>query len=212
MSDRRSADDGKAKQASIEKMSGKKTRKKVSRADGEVKPRLVDSDDGAVQNATRTVSNVRGPRTVPQRPISSHNNSSPSQDSIKVRPVLKLLNGLLTLLVVIVIGAGALVYYMQAAVDATGPLTEAKLLVIPRNDGTQQIAERLEKEGMVGDKRTFLAGLYTIRGASLMPGGRTINLKAGEYEIKPGASIRTIIDLLSEGRSVLTRVTLCRKD
>ena len=122
--------------------------------------------------------------------------------------MLKLLNGILTLVVVVLLGVGGTVYYMQAAVDSEGPLTDAKLLVIPRNDGTQDIAERLEKQGMVGDKRMFLAGLYTMRAASLMPGGHTFNLKAGQYEIKPHASIRSIVETLSEGRSVLTKVTV----
>lgn len=159
------------------------------------------------KNPPQPLSNARGPRTVPQRP-QARGGTAEGQASKKVRPVLKLLNGLLTLLVVVLIGAGSAIYYLQAAVDAEGPLREGKLLVIPRNDGTQQIAERLEAEGMVGDRRIFLAGLYTLRGASLVPGGRTLNLKAGEYEIKPGASIRTIIDTLSEGRSVLMRVTM----
>jgi UPF0755 protein len=122
--------------------------------------------------------------------------------------VLRLLNGLLTLFVATLIAFGGAAYYMQAAVDAQGPLREPKLLVVPRNDGTQQIAERLEAEGIVGDRRMFLAGLYALRLASLTPGGRTINLKAGEYEIKPGASIRALIDTMSEGRSVLMRVTV----
>ncbi len=161
----------------------------------------------AVQNTVRTLSSLQGPRTVPQRPRAKGEGGLGS-DSKKVRPVLKLLNGLLTALAVLVLALGGTIYYLQAAVDAQGPLREAKLLVVPRNDGTQQIAERLEKEGIVGDKRMFLAGLYTLRGASLMPGGRTINIKAGEYEIKPGASIRSIVEIMSEGRSVLMRVTV----
>ena len=162
--------------------------------------------DLVATKAPRTIATSLGPRTVPLRPRGV---DADGRQDRKVRPVLKLLNGMLTLLVMTMIGLGGLAYYLQAAVDVDGPLAEAKLLVIQRNDGTQQIAERLEKEGMVGDKRLFLAGLYTLRAATLMPGGRgPINLKAGEYEIKPGASIRSIIDVLSEGRSVLMRVTI----
>jgi UPF0755 protein len=147
---------------------------------------------------------------VPQRPRDERNGRAGAGETggTKGRPVLKLLNGFLTFFAVVLLALGGTAYYLVAAVDADGPLKEAKLLVVPRNDGTQQIAERLEKEGMVGDKRMFLAGLYALRMATMVPGGRTINLKAGEYEIKPGASIRTLVDTMSEGRSVLMRITV----
>jgi UPF0755 protein len=157
--------------------------------------------------SVRTVSAANGPRTVPRRPRGGSADAYEAEGK-RGRPVLKLLNGFLTFFAVVLLGLGGAAYYLVAAVDADGPLKEPKLLVVPRNDGTQQIAERLEKDGMVGDKRMFLAGLYGLRLASMVPGGRTINLKAGEYEIKPGASIRAIVDTMSEGRSVLMRVTV----
>jgi UPF0755 protein len=205
MSERRGPDDtGGPRPSAVKKAGGTKRRAKTAAATDVAKLSSTPPEP-AVQNVTRTLSSTQGARTVPQRPRSKGDEGGNGK---KVRPVLKLLNGLLTLLVVIVLGVVGTGYYLHAAVDAEGPLKEAKLLVIPRNDGTQQIAEKLEKDGMVSDRRLFLAGLYTLRGASLMPGGRTINLKAGEYEIKPGASIRTIIDTMSEGRSVLMRVTV----
>ena len=148
-----------------------------------------------------TITTAQAARTVPKRPQAG-------AEAKKVRPVLKLLNGLLTLIVVALLAVGGLVYYMQAAVDADGPLPVARLLVIPRNDGIQQIAERLEHEGIVSDRHMFLAGVYTMRAASIMPGGRTYTLKAGQYEIKPNASIRSIVETLSEGRSVQVKVTI----
>ena len=156
---------------------------------------------------SRTVPVSLAARTVPQRPRSARDVAQ-DREGRKVPPVLRFLNGLLTLLVVTLIGVGGTAYYLQAAVDAEGPLRDAKLLVIPRNDGTQQIADRLEKEGMVSDRRMFLAGLYMLRLTSLAPGGRTLNLKAGEYDIKPGSSIRGIIDTLSDGKTVLVKVTV----
>jgi UPF0755 protein len=163
--------------------------------------------------AVRTVSAALGPRSVPQRPRDARGTGNVrvgtgESSGIKGRPVLKLLNAFLTFFAVILLALGGTAYYLVAAVDSDGPLKEPKLLVVPRNDGTQQIAERLEKEGIVGDKRMFLAGLYALRMATMVPGGRTINLKAGEYEIKPGASIRSLVDTMSEGRSVLMRITV----
>ena len=122
--------------------------------------------------------------------------------------MLKLLNGLLTFFVVTLLACSGGYYYLQAAVDSVGPLETGKLLEIPRNDGVQQIADRLEKEGMVNDRHMFLAGLYTMRAATILPGGRTYSLKAGQYEIKPGASIRTIVETLSDGRSIQVKVSV----
>lgn len=211
MSDRRSSADRETPKPTGEKRSaGAKSKAKRKPSAPAVDASTMSpttAGEQAVHNTVRTLSNARGPRTVPQRP-KSRGDDMLGRDGRKVRPVLKLLNGLLTLLVVVLLGAGGAFYYLQAAVDADGPLGEPKLLVIPRNDGTQQIAERLEKDGMVSDRRLFLAGLYTLRAASLMPGGHTLNLKAGEYEIKPGASIRSIVETLSEGRSVLMKVTV----
>ena len=168
----------------------------------------MSNDDVASQSKTvRTVASSLAPRTAPQRPRGGRIGAQDAEGR-KARPVLRLLNGLLTLIVMLLLGVGGSGYYLQAAVDSDGPLKEAKLLVVPRNDGTQQIAERLEKDGMVGDRRMFLAGLYTLRMASMFSGGKPIDLKAGEYEIKPGASIRSIVDTLSVGRSVLMRVTI----
>jgi UPF0755 protein len=193
----------------------KKMRRKAKPADDDgldtISLGTADAPALARQEGTRTVSSAVGPRSVPQRPGSGARKSSgqpATVESKKVRPVLKLLNGLLTFVVVMLLAVGGAAYYLQAAVDASGPLKESKLLIVPKNDGIQQIADRLENEGMVGDRRMFLAGFYTLKLMTLAPGLAAINLKAGEYEIKPGASIRSLVDTMSLGRSVLMRVTV----
>lgn len=207
MSDRREPSESrKSRAASASKgaaKESKRSRHSRTSADSDV----AASAETVVATSTPRVTSTHGPRSVPQRPR-SRGRGEREPEVKKVRPVLKLLNGLLTFLVVVLVGAGGSIYYLLAAVDAEGPLAEAKLFVVPRNDGTQQIAERLEKEGLVTDRRMFLAGLYTLRAASIMPGGHTLNLKAGEYEIKPGASIRSIVETMAEGRSVLMKVTI----
>jgi len=122
--------------------------------------------------------------------------------------VVRFLNGLMTMLVVVGLGAIASGYYLNGVVNASGPLGEARIVSIPRNEGRQQIGERLEREGVVSDGRSFVAGLYLMQLVSLVSGGKPINLKAGEYEIKPGASIRNVVEILSEGRSVLVKITI----
>src|SRR6185295_2179088 len=47
-----------------------------------------------------------------------------------------------------------------------------------------------------------------IDAAAPLEGGKPVQLKAGEYAIKQNASIRQVIDVLSEGRTVAHKVTI----
>jgi UPF0755 protein len=120
--------------------------------------------------------------------------------------LLRVFNGLLTLvlLAMIVVGVGGL--YIRGEIDAPGPLLQAKVIVIPRGEGSHEIADRLEREGVVADRRMFVAGyLWQKLAASA---GKPVQLRAGEYEIKPGASIRQVVDILAEGKTLLYRWTV----
>ncbi len=159
---------------------------------------------------TRTVGATAAlePRTAPRRPSGSKSGGSDDPSPRKGGPVVKVLSGLFTLIVAISIAALGGSYYLHGAVNAAGPLTQQKLITIPLNDGRQRIAERLEKEGVVTDGRAFIAGLYLMQITSLIKGGKPIDLKAGDYEIKPGASIRNVVETLAEGKTVLIKITV----
>jgi UPF0755 protein len=73
-------------------------------------------------------------------------------------------------------------------------------VLIKPNTGVREIASLLESQGLISDARIFLVGLR-VHGAD----GK---LKAGEYEIKAGASMREIMELLESGRSVLYSLTI----
>ncbi|MEQ1649604.1 MAG: endolytic transglycosylase MltG [Hyphomicrobiaceae bacterium] len=154
------------------------------------------------------------PRTAPRRPqggkatVGSKSKATGDKSPRKGGPVVKVLSGLFTLIVAVSIAVLGGSYYLNGAVNAKGPLAQAKMLTIPLNDGRQRIAERLEKEGVVQDGRTFIAGLYLMQLTSLITGGKPIDLKAGDYEIKSGASIRNVVETLSEGKTVLMRLTV----
>jgi UPF0755 protein len=122
--------------------------------------------------------------------------------------VLRFLNGLLTFLLVmmLVIGGGAFLF--DAQVDAPGPLERAKTVVIPKGEGTHEIAARLEREGIIGDRRLFIAGYLWAKLSAQLASAKPIQLRAGDYAVKQNASIRQVIDLLSEGKTVAYRVTV----
>jgi UPF0755 protein len=119
----------------------------------------------------------------------------------------RVVSGLFTILVVCMalIGGGALLLHNW--VNAPGPLSASKAIVIPRGEATHEIAARLEREGAITDRWLFIAGYHMVR-LTASGDGRPIQLKAGSYQIPRAASIRTIVDILSEGKTVLHRVTI----
>src|SRR5262245_55569413 len=149
-------------------------------------------------------------RLEPTRPLSRASRSRRpgrfSHEPGRSSGLLRVVSGIFTLLVVCMalLGAGALV--LQNWVTAPGPLTATKAVVIPRGEGIHDIAARLEREGAITDRRLFIAGYFIARvmGDSSKP----IQLKAGDYQIPSAASVRDIIGILSEGKTILHRVTI----
>jgi UPF0755 protein len=149
---------------------------------------------------TRSPSEVVEPLRGPKRPAGRRQRAEPR----RLGPVLRLLNGALTMLLLALLVAGGGALYLSTAIEARGPSTQNKIIVIPRGEETQSIADRLEKEGVVPSRNMFVAAVHWLRLTS--PKGA--QLKAGDYEIKQGASIRSIIETLAEGRTVMTKVTV----
>lgn len=107
-------------------------------------------------------------------------------------------------LVATVFGVGlavvAIGLYLLAQMDAPGPLAEDKTLLIPKGSGTFEIAEQLDRAGVVSDEYMFAAAVAVI--------GRDGSLKAGEYQFTAGLPLRGVIELLQSGRTVVRRLTL----
>ena len=119
--------------------------------------------------------------------------------------LVRVVSGLFTLALVAMLtlaGTGVILYNQY---ERSGPLEAARNVVIPKGEGRIAIAERLEKEGIIANRWTFVAGhlfqsFFGVR--------KSLELKAGEYEVKDHASMRQVIETLSEGKSILYKVTL----
>jgi UPF0755 protein len=118
---------------------------------------------------------------------------------------VRVISGVLTvaLVTMLMIGGASFVVYNQF--ESPGPLDAPRTVIIPKGEGRIAIAERLEKEGIIANRWTFVGGhlLKTFLGSK-----RNNDLKAGEYQIKEHASMREVIDTLSEGKSILYKTTL----
>lgn len=132
------------------------------------------------------------PERVPEPPRRSRNARS---------QLVIFLNFVMTMVVLVCVVAVAGFYYVVSSFQARGPLeTNAHFMVRPGN-GLAEIANNLERNGIITDARVF-----RYASATYLRNGRT--LKAGEYDIKAGASMKEVMDLLESGKSILYSVVL----
>ncbi|HVY43596.1 MAG TPA: endolytic transglycosylase MltG [Hyphomicrobiaceae bacterium] len=120
----------------------------------------------------------------------------------------RFLNGVLSFVFLLLLIGAVVAVLLRLTFDQPGPLGHATVTVIPKGEGVSEIASRLEKDGVVSDRRLFMAHYLIERLYSNITEGRPIQLKAGEFEIRKQASLRQVLDTLSEGKAVLYKITV----
>jgi UPF0755 protein len=114
--------------------------------------------------------------------------------------IVVFLNFVVSSIFLVTIGAGLLVYFGKMEFEGPGPSATGDVVLIRPNTGVREIAALLEREGVISDARIFALGVRAY--------GADGGLKAGEYEIKPQASMHDIMELLQSGRSLLYSLTI----
>jgi UPF0755 protein len=110
-------------------------------------------------------------------------------------------NAIITLVLISMIGAGAVYVYGKQMLESPGPLKEDKIVNIPARAGKGDIAEALQKEGVIDVNRwVFIGGVFALKAAT--------ELKPGEYEFRKNASLRDVIGTIVEGKVVQHAVTI----
>jgi UPF0755 protein len=127
------------------------------------------------------------------------------QGRAPANPAIRLANGLLTVLAILMMVVGAAAIWYDDQLARPGPLKEARPFVVRKGEGARDIAHRLEKEGIVTNAYVFVAH-YVSRTVAAWFGGKPLQIKAGDYEFPPEASITDIAEVLDDGKSVLARV------
>ncbi len=156
------------------------------------------------RNLPRSPAERIEPRRGPVRPRDLRERQPPR----KLGPRLRAFNSFLTVLLVLLAVVALAVMAFERQVDQPGPLRSAKTVVVPEREGAQDIARRLESEGVISNAHVFVAH-YLSRSAlvSTTPGQKFL-LKSGEYVFEPGASIREVTDAIGKGRSVTVNITI----
>jgi UPF0755 protein len=110
-------------------------------------------------------------------------------------------NAIITVVLVLMIGAGSAYFYGRQKIEAPGPLQEDKIVNIPSRAGMTDIADILQREGVIDNNRwAFIGSVFALKARS--------ELKPGEYSFQKNASLRDVIGTMVEGKVVQHAVTI----
>ena len=116
-------------------------------------------------------------------------------------PFIVVGNAVITIVLVLMIGAGGAYFYGKQKLEAPGPLQEDKVVIIPSRAGMTDIADILQKEGVIDNNRwAFIGGVFALKARS--------ELKPGEYAFQKNASLRDVIGTMVDGKVVQHAVTI----
>jgi UPF0755 protein len=110
-------------------------------------------------------------------------------------------NAIITVVLVLMIGVGAAYFYGRQKIEAPGPLQADKIVNIPSRAGMTDIADILQREGVIDNNRwAFIGSVFALKARS--------ELKPGEYSFQKNASLRDVIGTMVEGKVVQHAVTI----
>src|ERR1044072_6968842 len=102
-------------------------------------------------------------------------------------------NAIFTILILLMIGAGASYYYGKLILASPGPLREDKVVNIPARAGKRDISDVLQKEGVINvNPWFFIGGVYALKAST--------DLKPGEYLFQKHAALRDVIGTIEGAR------------
>src|SRR6266852_3758089 len=110
-------------------------------------------------------------------------------------------NAIITIVLVLMIGGGGAYIYGKQKIEAPGPLPEDKVVNIPARAGMTDIADILQREGVIDNNRwAFIGSVFALKARS--------ELKPGEYSFQKNASLRDVIGTMVEGKVVQHAATI----
>src|SRR5947208_5768459 len=116
-------------------------------------------------------------------------------------PLVVFGNAVLTIVLILMIGAGGVYVYGKKMMESPGPLVEDKTVNIPPRSKTREIAETLQREGVIDvNPWLFMGAALALKASS--------ELKPGEYAFQKNASLRDVIGTIVEGKVVQHAVTI----
>jgi len=125
----------------------------------------------------------------------------PKRPSARARhPIVVAGSALFTLVLLAVIAAGVALTFGKQRFEAAGPLAQEKTVNIPRGAGVRDIADLLQREGVIDQPWVFIGGVWVRKARD--------ELKFGEYLFPKQASLRDVINVIAEGKVIQHQVTV----
>jgi UPF0755 protein len=115
-------------------------------------------------------------------------------------PLVVFFNFLLTVVIVGLVAVGGGVFAAKVQFERASDLDQARTISVDRGLGLSQIAEQLQRDGIISSKWLFIAGVWLSRQQS--------NIKFGEYLIPAHASMAEIMDAMVSGRGILYSLSI----
>jgi len=110
-------------------------------------------------------------------------------------------NAIITIVLVLMVAVGGVYIYGRQILEAKGPLQEEKIVNIPARAGMSDIADVLQREGVIDSNRwAFIGSVIALKARS--------DLKPGEYAFQKNASLRDVIGTMVEGKVVQHALTI----
>jgi UPF0755 protein len=124
----------------------------------------------------------------------------PSRSRVARHPLVVFLNFLLTVVIVALVAVGGGVFAARVQFERPSDLDQARTISVDRGLGLTEIAEQLQRDGIISSKWLFVAGVWLSR--------QQANIKFGEYLIPARASMADIMDAMVSGRGILYSLTI----
>lgn len=113
---------------------------------------------------------------------------------------MRRLAALASIAAILLLAAAVGAFYAIERFDGPGPLQADKIVFVPAGAGVDTIATTLDEADVISDPLIFQIGVRLF--------GATRNLKAGEYQFPAAVSMRDVVAILVEGKTVVRRLTL----
>lgn len=114
--------------------------------------------------------------------------------------VVGYLSGVFTFLTLVVLALAGAAYYGKSLFDGPGPLAADTTVLISRNQGVTEIADSLQRAGVIEQPFLFKAGVQIY--------GVKDRLRYGEYAFPANVSMRDALAIITSGKSIEHSVTI----
>ena len=162
--------------------------------------RKAASKPGPVQVPPPPPSAPKPPRS-PRAALEPERVPLPNRRSQRVRhPLVIVGNAIFTVLIVVTVAVGGALYVGKQRFETPGPLTEDKIVNIPRGLGIRDIADVLQREGVIDQPWVFIGGMLVLKARG--------ELKSGEYQFTKGASLADVVTTIIENKVVQHSLTI----